>query len=86
VADWREFRQCPGCGLDLGTGEGHRACAWGDCPYGPEELDVFCPQCRFDFLTMEGNPTCEDPMACENGIDARAHVANFKEWAGSRPG
>ncbi len=22
---------------------------------------TFCPQCRFNFFTMEGNPPCEDP-------------------------
>jgi hypothetical protein len=80
MARWQEFRQCPGCGLDLGTGEGQRSCAWGDCPYIPEELNVFCEQCRFDFLTMEGNPPCEDPMTCEHGASARSHVANYERW------
>ncbi len=42
MSRWEEFRQCPHCDLDLATGEGERACAWGDCPYLPEELDVYC--------------------------------------------
>jgi hypothetical protein len=51
VANWEGFAKCPGCGYDLATGEGERSCAWGDCPYLPEELDVFCPNCRFNFMT-----------------------------------
>jgi hypothetical protein len=43
MARWEGFSQCPGCGYDFATGEGERSCAWGDCPYLPEELDVFCP-------------------------------------------
>jgi len=50
---WEGFQQCPGCGLDIATGEGQRGCAWGDCPYLPEELDVYCPYCRFDLLKNE---------------------------------
>ena len=42
MAHWDEFKQCPHCGLDIATGEGERGCAWGDCPYVPEELNVFC--------------------------------------------
>ncbi len=64
MARWEGFQQCPGCGLDIATGEGERSCAWGECPYLPEELDVYCPNCRFNFFTMEGNPPCEDPMTC----------------------
>ena len=62
MAKWEDFTTCPHCGLDLGTGEGERGCAWGDCPYVPEELDVYCPQCRFNFVTQEGNPPCADPL------------------------
>ena len=44
----------PGCGYDIFTGDGGRGCAWGDYPYLPEELNVFCD--GFNFFTMEGNP------------------------------
>ena len=81
MARWEGFTQCPGCGYDLQTGGGTRSCSWGDCPYLPEELDVFCPDCRFNFFTMEGNPPCEDQMTCEHGADARAHVENVRTWA-----
>ncbi|HYT78490.1 MAG TPA: hypothetical protein VEQ37_04400 [Actinomycetota bacterium] len=77
---WMEFRKCSGCGLDFVTGEGQRACAWGDCPYLPEDLNVFCDQCRFDFYTMEGNPSCDDPLACEHASDPLAHVENCRRW------
>jgi len=80
MADWMEFRKCAGCGLDLGTGEGERACAWGDCPYLPEDLNVFCDQCRFDYYTMEGNPRCDDPLACAHAEAPLAHVENYRRW------
>jgi hypothetical protein len=46
----------------------------------PPELDVFCEQCRFNFLTMEGNPTCDDPLACPHAVEALAHVENYRRW------
>lgn len=80
MARWEDFRQCRGCGYDFATGEGERGCNYFDCPYLPSELNVFCDWCRFDFLTMEGNPPCEDPASCEHGVDARANVANVLRW------
>lgn len=84
MARWEEFRQCPGCGLDLATGEGERACAWGDCPYLPEELNVYCDYCRFDFYTMEGNSPCPDPLKCEHSAEPLAHVENYRRWQAAR--
>jgi hypothetical protein len=86
MARWQDFRQCPGCGFDLGTGEGERGCSWGECPYVPADLNVFCDQCRFDFYTMDGNPMCEDPMACPEGAEARSHVENYRRWQEARTG
>jgi hypothetical protein len=77
---WLEFRPCPGCGYDLVTGEGEKGCHNYDCPYLPSELDAFCPQCRFDFASMEGNPPCVDPLTCEHGEEARSHVPNVEVW------
>jgi hypothetical protein len=37
---WEGFRQCPGCGYDIATGEGERSCSWGDCPHLPEEHET----------------------------------------------
>jgi hypothetical protein len=78
---WEGFSQCPGCGFDIMTGEGVRSCAYGDCPYLPDELKVTCDDCMFNFLTMEGNSPCEDPMACPHGEEPRAHVTNLRKWA-----
>lgn len=80
VARWEGFRKCPGCGYDIATGEGQRSCAWGDCPYLPEELNVFCDYCRFNFFTMEGNPPCEDPLSCPHATEPLAHVENTRRW------
>ena len=81
MARWVEFKQCPGCGLDLVTGEGERSCAWGDCPYLPQDLNVFCDYCRFNLFTMEGNPQCADPLTCEHAAEPLSHVANVRRWA-----
>jgi hypothetical protein len=77
---WERFHKCPGCGLDLATGEGERSCAWGDCPYLPADLDVWCPTCRFNLATGEGNPSCADPATCRDAAEARDHVDNLRRW------
>jgi hypothetical protein len=81
---WETFEQCPHCRLDLATGEGERGCSWGECPYLPEELNVYCDQCRFNLFTMEGNPPCENPVACEHAIEPLTHVDNYRRWAAVR--
>jgi hypothetical protein len=81
---WIGFVQCPGCGHDLITGEGERSCSWGDCPYLPDELDVLCPNCRFNFFTMDGNALCGQPGVCEHSVEQRAHVQNLRAWAENR--
>lgn len=80
VGRWEGFRQCPGCRIDLSTGEGERSCSWGECPYLPEALDVYCPDCRFNFFTMEGNPPCEDPLLCEHAVEPMSHIDNLRSW------
>ena len=80
MTNWEDFRKCPGCGYDFATGEGERSCHWGDCPYLPEELNVFCDYCRFNYFTLEGNPPCADPMTCEHATEPLAHVANLHRW------
>ena len=86
MAKWEAFRQCPGCGFDFTSGEGERSCSWGDCPYLPEELNVFCDQCRFNFFTLEGNPPCEDPLTCAHAAESRSHVENLRLWEGTAGG
>jgi len=48
----------------------------------PEELDVFCPNCRFNLFTMEGNSQCGRPGVCEHSAEPRSHVANLRAWLG----
>lgn len=62
MGGWRAFRQCLGCGYDIATGDGESGCSWGECAYLPEELDVFCPNCRFNFLTREGTRGAAGPV------------------------
>ena len=81
---WERFQPCPQCGYDFGTGEGERACAWGDCPYLPDELNVFCAWCRFNFNTMEGNSPCDDPVTCPHAVEPLSHVENYRRWRAAR--
>jgi len=74
------FAKCQGCGYDFATGEGERSCSLGECAYLPEELNVFCNDCRFNFFTMEGNSPCEDPLRCEHALEPLAYVANEVGW------
>jgi hypothetical protein len=80
MARWEGFTTCPGCGYDIGTGEGERGCALGECAYLPAELNVFCDGCRFNFFTMEGNSPCEDPLTCAHSAEPLAHVENLRAW------
>jgi hypothetical protein len=80
MARWEDFRRCPGCGYDIATGEGERGCSWGECAYLPEALDVFCENCRFNYFTLEGNSSCEDPLTCEHAAVPLEHVANYRRW------
>ena len=56
----------------------------GRVPYLPEELNVFCETCRFNFFTMEGNPSCEDPLDCAHAAEALEHVENLRTWQATR--
>jgi len=29
---------------------------------------------------VEGNPSCEDPMACEHAREHLEHIENLKRW------
>jgi hypothetical protein len=58
------FHTCELCSYDFRTDEGERSCHYYGCPYLPEELDVWCPTCRYNFMVGDGNPGCSDPPAC----------------------
>jgi hypothetical protein len=70
----------PSVQLQLRHGRGRTGLLLGRAAVPPEELNVFCDYCRFDFLTMEGNPPCPDPVTCEHGVEPRSHVENVREW------
>ena len=80
MASWLDFERCPQCGWAFATGEGDRACSYGDCPNLPEDLNVFCDSCRFNFVTMEGNSPCADPMQCDHRFEPLEHVENYRRW------
>jgi hypothetical protein len=46
----------------------------GDCPHLPEELNVFCETCRFNFFTTKGNPPGEEPLDCAHAGEPLARV------------
>jgi hypothetical protein len=75
------FSKCPFCSYDLTTGEGERNCHYYDCPYLPDMLDVFCPDCRFNFFTQEGDAICGDPPQCEFARnEAPVRVETLQKW------
>jgi hypothetical protein len=75
------FRTCPFCEHDIATGEGERACHHYECPYLPEELDVRCPDCLYNFFAEDGNPACGDPPDCEFALEvAPVRVATLRAW------
>ena len=75
------FRQCPGCGYDVATGEGQRSCNWYECPYLPDELKVYCPQCNYNFALRDGNPDCGDPPTCHWAKEGYRHAKAALEFA-----
>jgi hypothetical protein len=74
MAGWEGFRQCPGCGFDFASGEGERSCSWGDCPYLPEELNVFA-SVPFNFFTMR-EPALRGPADVH--MMSPPHVENMR--------
>lgn len=75
------FHRCPGCDYDFLTGEGHRACNWYQCPYLPDDFDVFCPECNYNFWLGEGNPRCSDPPSCDHAKVGYEHAARAEALA-----
>ena len=83
VAKAVTFQQCSFCSYDFATGEGQRGCHYYECPYLPEELDVRCPTCLYNFYIEDGNPECGDPPDCEFAREiAPERVANIAAWLG----
>lgn len=77
----RAFQRCELCTYDFRTDEGERGCHYGECPNLPEELDVWCPTCWFNFMVGDGNPECGDPPTCDFAREvAPARVAALDAW------
>lgn len=68
------FHRCPGCDFDFLTGEGFRSCSWYQCPYLPDDVDVFCPECNYNFWLGEGNSRCGDPPTCDHARIGYEHA------------
>ena len=77
----RTFHQCELCAYDFAHDEGERGCHYYDCPELPEELDVWCPTCRYNFMTRDGNAECNDPPTCDFARRvAPQRVAALEAW------
>jgi len=77
------FRQCEFCEYDFLTDTGERGCHYYECPYLPEDFDVWCPTCRYNFVVKDGNPECSDPPSCSFARTvAPGRVAALHEWLG----
>lgn len=75
------YHKCPICEHDLATGEGQRACHYGDCPYLPEAMDTRCPTCLYNFATDDLQPACGDPPTCEFATtEAPGRVEALTYW------
>ena len=76
----RNFRPlCPGCTPTVVTAEGARPCSHYDCPGLPEELEVTCNKCMFDFAARDGQVMC-DHTTCETALRLEANVETYRAW------
>lgn len=76
----RAFRpKCPGCTPARVTELGARPCSFYDCPGLPEELEVTCRICIYDFAAEDGQVKC-DHDTCETAIRLRKNVDTYKMW------
>ena len=79
------YRRCPGCDYDFVAGTGQKSCGWYECPYLPEELQVFCPECNYNFATGEGAPSCGEPPNSRWAAEGYRHAENARRFqAGQR--
>ena len=76
----REFRpNCPGCTPQAATAAGARPCSFYDCPGLPEELNVTCNTCMYDFAAHDGQVKC-DHTTCETALRLEGNVATYRLW------
>ena len=76
----RGFRpNCPGCTPEVVMADGVESCSTYDCPGLPEQLQVSCNTCMYDFVTEEGQVKC-DHRTCETAVRLKANVDTYKAW------
>jgi hypothetical protein len=76
----RDFRpRCPGCSVDSILDPDARPCSYYDCPGLPEELQVTCRECMFDFVAEDGQVKC-DHSTCPTAIRLEANVPVYRAW------
>ena len=76
----RDYRpRCPGCSLAVLTDMNVRPCSFYDCPGLPEELEVTCDMCMYDFAAQDGQPTC-DHSTCATALRLQEHVPIYRAW------
>lgn len=75
-----QFRpSCPGCTRDTVSSPGARPCSHYDCPGLPEELQVTCNTCMYDFLADDGQVKC-DHTTCETALRMQSNVPTYRTW------
>ncbi len=76
----RDYRpQCPGCTPAKATDPEGRPCSFYDCPGLPEELEVTCDLCMYDFAADDGQIKC-DHATCPAAIRLRRNVPFYRLW------
>ncbi len=76
-----DFQPCPACDHDFATREGGTDCHYFGCPNLPEELDVVCPTCNYNFYTDETTPACGTPPTCQFAVEeAPDRLAALEVW------
>lgn len=76
----RDYRpRCPGCSPAVLTDMNVRPCSFYDCPGLPEELEVTCDMCMYDFAAQDGQPTC-DHSTCATALRLQEHVPIYRAW------
>jgi hypothetical protein len=76
----RDFRpRCPGCTPATVAAPEARPCSYYDCPGLPEELEVTCRTCMFDFVAGDGQVKC-DHSTCPTALRLTANVPVYRAW------
>ena len=76
----REFRPiCPGCTPKTVLAAEARPCSFYDCPGLPQELEVTCEICMFDFANQDGQVKC-DQSTCETALRLKGNVETYWAW------